>query len=81
MNHNITTTENGFNFQDVSYTFSTTQMFDENENIIEVDSIISTQSVLIATDKGVIYLDLSCTIIDAEYTDINLFVEALTNES
>lgn len=79
MNHNITTTENGFNFQDESYTFSTTQMFDENENIIEVDSIISTENVLIATDKGVIYLDLSCTINDAEYTDINLFVEALTN--
>ena len=81
MNHNITTTENGFNFQDESYTFSTTQMFDENENIIEVDSIISSENVLIATDKGVIYLDLSCTINDAEYTDINLFVEALTNES
>ena len=81
MNHNITTTENGFNFQDESYTFSTTQVFDENENIIEVDSIISTENVLIATDKGVIYLDLSCTINDAEYTDINLFVEALTNES
>jgi len=81
MNHNITTTENGFNFQDESYTFSTTQLFDENENIIEVDSIISTENVLIATDKGVIYLDLSCTINDAEYTDINLFVEALTNES
>jgi hypothetical protein len=79
MNHNITTTENGFNFQDESYTFSTTQVFDENENIIEVDSIISSENVLIATDKGVIYLDLSCTINDAEYTDINLFVEALTN--
>lgn len=79
MNHNITTTENGFNFQDESYTFSTTQVFDENENPIEVDSIIQTQSVLIATDKGVIYLDLSCTINDVEYIDINLFVEALTN--
>ena len=81
MNHNITTTENGFNFQDESYTFSTTQVFDENENIIEVDLIISTENVLIATDKGVIYLDLSCTINDAEYTDINLFVKALTNEA
>jgi hypothetical protein len=79
MNHNITTTENGFNFQDESYTFSTTQLFDENENIIEVDLIISTENVLIATDKGVIYLDLSCTIKGVEYTNINLFVEALTN--
>lgn len=76
MNHNITTTKNGFNFQDESYTFSTTQVFDENENLIEVDSIVSTESVLVATDKGVIYLDLSCTINDLEYTNIDLFVSA-----
>ena len=77
MNHNITTTKNGFNFKDESYTFSTTQVFDENENPIEVDSIVSTESVLVATDKGVIYLDLSCTINNVQFTDIDLFVNAL----
>jgi len=77
MKHNITTIENGFNFKDELYTFSTTQVYDENENIIEVDSIISTESVLVATDKGVIYLDLSCAINEVEHTDINLFLTAL----
>jgi len=80
MNHNITTIKNGFIFQDESYTFSTTQVFDENENPIEVDSIISTESVLLATDKGVIYLDISCTINEVEHTDINLFLAALKGE-
>lgn len=81
MTYNITTTKNGFIFKDETYVFSTTQVYDENENIIEVSEIPSTESVLIATDKGVIYLDLSCTINSIEFTDINLFVQALTNEA
>lgn len=81
MKYNITTTANGFNFKDETYILSTTQVFDENENLIEVSTIPSTESVLVATDKGVIYLDLSCTINGIEFTDINLFVQALTNEA
>jgi len=77
MKHSITTIENGFIFKDETYVFSTTQVYDENENIIEVGEIISTESVLVATDKGVIYLDLSCTINNVQFTDINLFVNAL----
>lgn len=65
---NITTTRNGFIFNSIEYTFD-----GENE-------IISDSQVLVGTTNGLILLDLSCTINDIEFTDINLFVSALKGE-
>lgn len=67
--YNITTTQNGFIFNSIDYTF-------EGEN-----EIISDSQVLIGTTSGLILLDLSCTINEVEFTDINLFVQSLTNEA
>ena len=63
--YKITTTQNGFIFNSIEYTFK-----GENE-------VISESQVLIGTNDGLILLDLLCTINDSTYTDINLFVEAL----
>lgn len=62
---NITTIQNGFNFNNADYLF---------EGEIEV---ISESQCHVPTNNGIILLDLTCTINDVDYTDINLFVEAL----
>lgn len=66
--YNIITTQNGFIFNSIEYTFD-----GENE-------IISDSQVLVGTTNGLILLDLSCTINDVQFTDINLFIHTLTNE-
>lgn len=65
---NITTIQNGFNFNDLIYLF---------DGQIEV---ISESQCHVTTNDGTILLDLSCTINGNEYTDINLFVQALKGE-
>lgn len=65
---NITTIQNGFEFNDSSYLF---------EGEIEV---ISESQCHVPTNQGTILLDLSCTINEVEFTDINLFIEALKGE-
>ena len=77
---NITKTTNGFIINEIDYTL---QNFDNDiEGLIESVAylITSETQLLIGTDKGVIYLDLSCTINGIEYTDINLFTQALKGE-
>jgi hypothetical protein len=77
---NITKTTNGFIINEIDYTL---QNFDNDiEGLIEsVEYLITSETqLLIGTDKGVIYLDLSCTINGIEYTDINLFTQALKGE-
>jgi hypothetical protein len=65
---NITTIENGFSFNDLIYLF-------EGES-----EVISESQCLTPTNQGTILLDLSCTINDIVYTDINLFIIALRGE-
>jgi hypothetical protein len=65
---NITTIKNGFEFNDSSYLF---------EGEIEV---ISESQCHVPTNQGTILLDLSCTINEVEFTDINLFIQALKGE-
>jgi hypothetical protein len=65
---NIVTIQNGFIFNETQYTF---------EGEIE---IISETQCHVPTNLGIILLDLSCTINGVEYTDINLFVQALKGE-
>jgi hypothetical protein len=65
---NITTITNGFILNQTQYTF---------EGEIE---IISESQCHVPTDKGIILLDLLCTINEIEFTNINLFVQALKGE-
>lgn len=65
---NITTIENGFEFNDTIFLFE------------GVDEILSETQVHVGTNQGIILLDLTCTINGVEYTDINLFVQALKSE-
>jgi hypothetical protein len=65
---NIVTIQNGFIFNETQYTF---------EGEIE---IISESQCHVSTNEGVILLDLSCLINEVEYTDINLYVQALKGE-
>jgi hypothetical protein len=62
---NLETKTNGFIFNLIEYNF-------EGEN-----EVISESQVLIGTNDGLILLDLSCTINNVQFTDINLFVNAL----
>jgi hypothetical protein len=68
---NITKTEGGFVMNDSNYLF-------ENFNDMPYEIISSTQ-VHIGTNEGVILLDLSVTINEQAFTDINEFVNYLYN--
>lgn len=61
----IETKENGFILNSIDYTF-------EGKN-----EIISNSQALIGTNIGIILIDLSCTINDVEFTNINSFLSAL----
>jgi hypothetical protein len=65
---NITTIQNGFVLNQTQYTF---------EGEIE---IISESQCHAPTDKGIIFLDLTCLINEVEFTDINLFILSLKGE-
>jgi hypothetical protein len=67
---NITTKNNGFIFNGIDYKFSDTN----------TEEVLSENQVHISTNAGILLFDLSCTINDVEYTDINLFVSALKGE-
>lgn len=67
---NITTTSDGFLLDEKTYKFI-------NETPSEV---INEDQVHVYTDLGIILLDLSCTINEIDYTDINLFLLALKGE-
>ena len=62
---NIVTIENGFIFNNTEYIFD-----GEYE-------IINETQVHIPTNKGILLLDLSCSIDEVSYDEINLFVQAL----
>lgn len=62
---NITTIENGFSFNELIYLF---------EGEIET---LSESQCLTPTNEGTILLDLSCTINEVEFLDINEFIKAL----
>lgn len=65
---NIVTIQNGFILNETQYIF---------EGEIE---IISDSQCHAPTSDGIILLDLSCTIDDVEFNDIDLFVQALKGE-
>ena len=65
---NIVIIQNGFEINESQYIF---------DGEIEV---ISETQCHVPTNEGVILLDLSCLINEVEYTDINLYVQALKGE-
>jgi hypothetical protein len=72
----IKTIENGFSFNEIDYTFQD----QETESGFVSSKIISDSQLLIGTNEGFILLDLSCSIDDVIFTDINKFFTALINE-
>lgn len=73
---NITTIKNGFNFNEIDYLF---QDFQTEEGLVSSE-IVSDSQLLIGTNDGLIFLDLSCSINNKAFTDINLFLKALESE-
>jgi hypothetical protein len=65
---NITTIENGFSYNDLIYLFNG-----------EIETISDSQC-LTPTNEGTILLDLSCTINEIKFLDINEFITALKGE-
>jgi len=65
---NIVTIKNGFIFNETQYTF---------DGEIE---IISESQCHVPTNEGIILLDLSCSINEVFYTEIELFIQALKGE-
>jgi hypothetical protein len=51
--------------------------FKENDYILSSIEILNSTQILAYTDKGNVLLDLSCTIQDVSFTDINNFISAL----
>ena len=70
---NITTIEKGFILNDSTYTFE--NFMDNDESVSH--EMVSESQVHIGTDKGVILLDLTCSIEGIQFTDIAEFVKAL----
>lgn len=74
---NITKKTNGFSINGENYAFN---QFKDNDLMISYE-IVSDYQCHVGTDKGIILIDLSCTIEGKEYTDINLFIKALGIEN
>jgi hypothetical protein len=71
--NNITTIEGGFMLHDRTYLF---QPWDNNGILID-EKIMSDTQVLVGTDNGVLLLDLSQTINNMAYVNIDEFVNNL----
>jgi hypothetical protein len=73
---NIKTKKNGFNLNDLDYVF---QDFQTEQGLVSSE-IVSDSQLIIGTNDGLIFLDLSCTINGKTFKDINEFLIALINE-
>ena len=72
----LRTIKNGYITNGIDYLF---QNFDYEGNLVSYQ-ILSPSQVLFGTDKGIILLDLSCSINEVFYTEIELFIKALKGE-
>lgn len=72
----LITIQGGYSTNGVDYLF---QNFDM-EGVLVPYHIMSPSQVLMGTDQGIILLDLLCTINGVDYTDINIFIQALREE-
>jgi len=71
--NNIEKIQNGFIFNKITFQF---QKFELGEELVSSEIISDTQAH-IGTDRGVIMFDLSCTINNITYNDINSFITEL----
>lgn len=70
---NIIKIDNGFNINNTDYLFQEV----ETETGLVAYEILSESQVLVGTNEGFIFLDLSCTIDNVLYTDMTQFIEVL----
>lgn len=70
---NITKIDNGFNINNTNYLF---QELETETGLVAYD-VLSESQVLIGTNEGFIFLDLSCTIENVLYTEMTPFIEVL----
>lgn len=70
---NITKIDNGFNINNIDYLFQEV----ETETGLVAYEILSESQVLVGTNEGFIFLDLSCTIDNVLYTNMTQFIEVL----
>jgi hypothetical protein len=70
---NIKTLKNGFNLNSIDYTFESFEI----DSIVKTYEIISDNQMLSGTNEGLIFLDLSLSINDKKYENIDLFINAL----
>ena len=74
---NIKTLQNGFNLNKIDYTFQE----QENEKGFIKYEIVSDSQILVSTNEGLIFLDLSCSIDENLFENINDFLKALKIEN
>lgn len=70
---NITKIDNGFTINNTDYLFQEV----ETETGLVAYEILSESQVLVGTNEGFIFLDLSCTIDNVLYTNMTQFIEVL----
>jgi hypothetical protein len=70
---NIKTLKNGFNLNSIDYTFESFEI----DGIVKPYEIVSDSQMLSGTNEGLIFLDLSLSINDKKYENIDLFINAL----
>jgi hypothetical protein len=69
----IKTLKNGFNLNSIDYTFESFEI----DGIVKTYEIVSDSQMLSGTNEGLIFLDLSLSINDKKYENIDLFINAL----
>jgi len=69
----IKTLKNGFNLNSIDYTFESFEI----DGIVKHYEIVSDSQMLSGTNEGLIFLDLSLSINDKKYENIDLFINAL----
>jgi hypothetical protein len=70
---NIKTLKNGFNLNSIDYNFESFEI----DGIVKPCEIVSDSQMLSGTNEGLIFLDLSLSINDKKYENIDLFINAL----
>ena len=70
---NIQTTNNGFNLNSINYIFETLEI----DDILKSYKIISDSQSLVGTNEGFVFLDLSLSINNKFFDNINDFIIAL----
>lgn len=74
---NIKTLQNGFNLNEIDYIFQE----QETEKGFVKYEIVSDSQILVGTNEGFIFLDLSCSIDENLFKNINDFLKALQIEN